>query len=55
MLQGMNYRLVEVGRCYGMKIKVEKPKAVRISKELSSLQIIIGNWRIWDISTIWVA
>jgi len=33
VLQGMIDRLTETGRCYGMEMKVEKTKAVRISRQ----------------------
>lgn len=47
MLQGMIYRITENGRHYGMEINVEKTKVMRISKQPSTVQIMIyqNNWR----------
>ena len=33
VLQGMIDKLIEVGRCYGMEINVEKMKVMRISNK----------------------
>jgi len=35
VLQGIIDKLIEIGRCYGMEINVEKTKVMRISKQLS--------------------
>jgi hypothetical protein len=51
MLQGMIDRLIEIGRCYGMEMNVEKDKVMRISKQPFQLLIM----RMWIISTIWLA
>jgi hypothetical protein len=43
VLQGMIGRLVEIDRCYGMEMNVEKTKIMRILREPSSLQIMIDQ------------
>jgi hypothetical protein len=45
---------MEIRRCYGMEMNVEKTKVMRISKQLSRTQIMIdkNNWRMWITSTI---
>jgi hypothetical protein len=47
MLQGMIDRLVEIGRCYGKEMNVEKTKVIRLEGEPSQLHIMIdqNNWR----------
>jgi hypothetical protein len=35
VLQGMIDRLIEIGRCYGVDMNVEKSKVLRISREVS--------------------
>jgi hypothetical protein len=39
ILQIMIYKVIEVGRGYGMEINVEKTKTVRISRQPTPLQI----------------
>ena len=36
VLQDMVDKLIEVGRCYGVEINVEKTKVMRISRHISS-------------------
>ena len=50
-------KLIEVGRCYGMEMNVEKTKVVRISRQPSPVTIMIGknNWTMWNVLIIWVA
>jgi hypothetical protein len=36
VLQDMIDKLIEIGRCYGMEMNVEKTKLMRISKQHSS-------------------
>ena len=33
VLQGMIDKLIEIGRCYGMEMNVEKTKVMRISRQ----------------------
>jgi hypothetical protein len=55
VLQDMINRLIEIGRCYGIEINVGKIN--RISREPYPLGIIIDekNWRMWNVSTLWLA
>jgi hypothetical protein len=41
VLQSMIDRVIEIGRCYGMEMNVEKTKVMRISRQLSPVQIMI--------------
>jgi len=51
LLQGMTERLIEIGRCYGLEINVEKTKVVRMSRQPSPVQIMILeiSQRVWNI------
>jgi hypothetical protein len=42
VLQDIIDKLIEIGRCYGMEINVEKNKLMRISRKTSPVKIIIG-------------
>ena len=50
-------KLIEIGRCYGMEINVEKTKVMRISRQPFPVKIMIdqNNWRMWNLLNIWVA
>lgn len=50
-------RGIEIGRLCGMKMNVEKPKIMNISRQSSPAQTAGNkkNWRILNIPTIWVA
>jgi len=43
VLQDMIDKLIEIGRCYGMEMNVEKTKVMRISRQLSPVKIIIDQ------------
>jgi hypothetical protein len=43
VLQGMVDRLIEIGRCYGMELIVEKTKVMRISRQPSPMKIMIDQ------------
>ena len=43
VLQGMIDKLIEVGRCYGMEINVERTKVMRISRQTSPVKIMINQ------------
>jgi len=43
VLQDMIDKLIEIGRCYGMEINVEKTKVMRISKQPFPVKIIIDQ------------
>ena len=47
VLQDMIDKKIEIGRCYGMDINVEKTKVIRISRQPFPVKIIIdkNNWR----------
>jgi hypothetical protein len=36
-------KLIEIGRCYGMEMNVEKTKVMRISKQQFPVKIIIDQ------------
>jgi len=57
VLQNMTDRLTEAGGHYGMEMNVKKTKVMRISRQSSTVKIIIDqkNKRMWNISTPWVA
>jgi hypothetical protein len=41
MLQSMVDRIIEIGRCYGMEMNVEKIKVMRISRNPAPMKIMI--------------
>jgi hypothetical protein len=41
VLQDMIDKLIEIGRCYGMEMNVEKTKVMRISRQPSPVEIMI--------------
>ena len=43
LLQDMIDTLIEIGRCYGMEMNVEKTKVMRISRQLFPVKIIIDQ------------
>jgi len=43
VLQGMIDKLIEIGRCYGMEMNVEKTKVMRISKQPSPVTIMMDQ------------
>jgi hypothetical protein len=43
VLQGMIDRHIEIGRCYGMEMNVEKTKVMRISRQPSPIKIMIDQ------------
>jgi len=43
VLQGMIDKLIEVGRCYGMEVNVEKTKVMRISRSQFPVTIMIDQ------------
>ena len=57
VLQDMIDKLIEIGRCHGMEINVEKTKVMRNSRQNFPVKIIIdqNNWRMWNLLNIWVA
>jgi hypothetical protein len=43
VLQGMIDKLIEIGRCYGMEMNVEKTKVMRISRQPTPVTIKIDQ------------
>jgi hypothetical protein len=43
VLHGMIGRLIEIGRCYGIELNVEKTKVMRILRQPSPIQIMIDQ------------
>jgi hypothetical protein len=43
VLHDMIDKLIEIGRCYGMEINVEKIKVMRISRQPSPVKIMIDQ------------
>jgi hypothetical protein len=43
VLQDMIDKLIEIGRCYGMEMNVEKTKVMRISRQPFPVKIIIDQ------------
>jgi hypothetical protein len=50
-------KLIEIGRCYGMEIKVEKTKVMKISRQPSPVKIMIDQKQLENVESfnIWVA
>jgi hypothetical protein len=45
MLQGLIDGLIEIGRCHGVEISVEKMNVMRISRQSNPMQIMIETTR----------
>ena len=43
VLQDMIDKLIEIGRCYGMEMNVEKTKVMRISRQPSPVTIMLDQ------------
>jgi hypothetical protein len=50
-------RIIEVGISCGIEVNVVTSKVKRFLRQPSPVQVvkIKNNWRVWNISTIWVA
>jgi hypothetical protein len=57
VLQNIIDKLIEIGRCYGMEMNVEKTKVMRISRQPlpENLSLTKNNWRMWNLLSIWAA
>ena len=57
VLQDMIDKLIEIGRCYGMEMNVEKTKVMRISRQPLPVKIIIDQKQLENVESlnIWVA
>ena len=49
VLHGMIDKLIEIGSCYGMEMKVEKTKVMRISRQPSPVTIMIDQKQLEDV------
>jgi len=57
VLQDMIDKVIEIGRCYGMEINVEKTKVMRISRQLFPVKIMRDQKQLENVEcfNIWVA
>jgi len=57
VLKDMIDKLIEIGRCYGMEMTVEKTKVMTISRQLFPVKIMIDQKQLEDAEffNIWVA
>jgi hypothetical protein len=51
LLQDMIYKLIEIGRCYGMEMNVEKTKVTRILRQPSPVNIVIDQKQIENVES----
>ena len=49
VLQGMIDKLIEIGRCYGMEMNLEKTKVMRISRQPTAVTTMIGQKRLENV------
>jgi hypothetical protein len=49
VLQSMIDKLIEIGRCYGMEMNVEKTKVMRISRQPFPVTIMIGQKQLGNV------
>ena len=57
VLQDMMDKLIEIGRCYGMELNVEKTKVMRISRQPFPVKIMINQKQLENVEfflNIWV-
>jgi hypothetical protein len=49
-------KLIEIGRCYGVEMNVEKSKVTRTPRQPSpeTIRIDQKNRRMWNVLNIWV-
>ena len=45
-------KLIEIGRCYGMEMNVEKTKVVRISRQQSPVKIKINQKQLENVESV---
>jgi len=50
-LKDMIDKLIETGRCYGIEMSVEKAKVMRISRQLFSVKIMIGQKQLENVES----
>jgi len=51
VLQDMIDKLIEIGRCYGMEMNVEKTKVIRISRQPFQVKIIIDQKQLENVES----
>jgi hypothetical protein len=51
VLQDMIDKLIEIGRCYGMEINVEKTKVMRISRQPLQVKIMIDQKQLENVKS----
>jgi hypothetical protein len=51
VLQDMIDKLIEIGRCYGMEMNVEKTKVMRIPRQPFPVKIIIGQKQLENVES----
>ena len=51
MLQDMIDKLIEIGRCYGMEMNVEKTKVMRISRQPFPVKIITDQKQLENVES----
>ena len=52
VLQDMIDKLIEIGRCYGMEMNVEKTKVMRISRQLLPVKIMIDQKQLENVESL---
>jgi len=57
VLQELIDKLIEIGRCYGMEMNVEKTKVMKISRQPLPVKIMIDQTQLENVESfnIWVA
>ena len=53
VLQGIIERLIEIGRCYGMEMNVEKPNIRKISKQPSIIEIMMDQKQLENVEYLY--
>ena len=51
VLQDMIDKLIEIGRCYGMEMNVEKTKVMRISRQQFPVKIMINQKQLENVES----
>jgi hypothetical protein len=52
VLEDMIDKLIEIGRCYGMEMNVEKTKVMRISRQPLSVKIVIDQKQLENVKSL---
>jgi len=53
VLQDMIDKLIEIGRCYGLEMNVEKTKVMRISRQPFPVKIMIDQNQLENVESFW--